>query len=405
MLTSGTSRNVTISDLASAQRELRALSTAPAANALPLTITVNALAAGAAYEFAHEEFKIHYKNLTIVAASGGSVVFRNIQLSFDLDVCEMIRVESIAFFSDGTFAAARDGIELSPMGTPPTPAPNTISVMIAHCAFDGYFDIAIDSRVRTDGPFLHATIDSCLFFDRMPGMPKTTITQGGKQVYVFVNRGAINVSSVVHNGKGNSLFTIARNVFIDVWRRVPRVAEGNQAHFYNNLLFRWGIGDETTDGSLGTREWTGTVTDNQGQAVIQANRYIPWQKKLQANRTIGIGPDTIVDLGKPARQTGITAEGHPIGTPDTRNEFNGANGASPAPAGLPPVSDRIRDIDVYSWYSSHGLQAPFGVAQPASWIALLDAAGPPSLPRTAITQVLRKVLTDAAAGSPAIPPD
>ncbi|HET7436464.1 MAG TPA: hypothetical protein VFN10_17265, partial [Thermoanaerobaculia bacterium] len=146
-------------------------------------------------------------------------------------------------------------------------------------------------------------------------------------LFAFANRGAINITITEHGAGGNASFTVADNVFIDVWRRSPRVAEGNQAHIYNNLLFRVGKGNTEDNFANGSNEWVGMETDNGAQAAIQANRYIPWKEKLAVNKQISIGPDTDVDLGAE-----FTDPNDPTkSTPDLTNEFDGANGTVPSP--------------------------------------------------------------------------
>ena len=61
---------------------------------------------------------------------------------------------------------------------------------------------------------------------------------------------AIDIASVIMDDAantrltGNSAVTIAFNVFEDVWRRSPRIAQtGNFGHVFNNLLYHWGFGN------------------------------------------------------------------------------------------------------------------------------------------------------------------
>jgi len=295
--------------------------------------------------------------------------------------------------------SARDAIEFLSTATTSSAA-TTANVRITHCAFDGYYDIAIDSHVQSTGPRLLATIDHCLFFDANPGQP----SKGGA---TFVNRGAINFANKVHNGMGNSTVTVANNVFIDVWRRTPRVAEGNQAQIFNNVLFRWGFGNNANDPANMTNEWVGMEADNRAQAVIQANRFIPWRKKVVANKTVNIDPaqgqEAQVDFTNLV-PVGVGGIGTTIRGPKDTNEFDGANGTKPSPAGLPPASTAT--INVESWYGNYQLTPPqIGFLTLGLAMQILDAAGPPARDRSSITATLRDTLDKVSKGNPAVPPD
>ncbi|HET7434340.1 MAG TPA: hypothetical protein VFN10_06455, partial [Thermoanaerobaculia bacterium] len=155
----------------------------------PKTLVV--LAAGT-YDFTNEPFpaiEIRRKNLTITANDADVVVFKNFQLAIDLALSDNILIENLNFRSDGLPSHPRDGIKTldnseikrvrgtSVSQTPVTPA--SLSLRITHCSFDGYFDIAIDSSVKSKPrPRLLATIDHCLFFDSRPGQPTTRVEQG-----------------------------------------------------------------------------------------------------------------------------------------------------------------------------------------------------------------------------------
>jgi hypothetical protein len=342
------------------------------------------------YDFNQQNFTIARRNVTISAT--GDVILKNIGFTIDLDASDNIVIENIAFRSNGKFdSAARDAIKLEHRGPAPASTAGSVSVRITRCSFDGYFDIAIDSDFQSGRPLVNGTIDRCLFFESRPGKPNATVVQNDRTIRKFANRGAINIASVA-GGSGGALFTISNNVFIDVWRRSPRVAVGNKAFIYNNLLFRWGKGN-TDDNGEGTDEWVGMAIDNNALAVIERNRFIPWQNKLVANKTINIDPApataATVDIGNP--------DEHVIPPiPDRTNEFDGANGTTAAmPAGLPPTIG-IQHIDVSAWYEAAGLAAPPVPATLTNtdWIALVNAAGP-DFGRSAITQKLRDVLQNA----------
>lgn len=376
----------------------------------------NIVIAGGTYNFVRagqQFFRIGAQGVTIRAKDGESVVLKNLQLQIDPDSANDIVIQDIAFRSDGGFVGnnpkpPRDCILfLSSGGTPPSPETRTrITVRITHCSFDGYFDMSIDSNVIVGRPILYVTIDRCLFFDDFPGDPRNTIPQNNKNVRGFVNRGAINISSKVHDGVGNSLFVISNCVFIDIWRRIPRVAQGNTAILYNNLMFRWGVGNNENDSDNGTNEWTGVVTDNDGRAIVLRNRFIPWRKKTEVADTIDIGPDTTVDVGNP-RAAGTKADGTPIPPrADLTNEFDGADGARLSTQ--PSISRRrVQVIDLDALYRDLKLT---GVTPPTpgtitNWMPILLSAGPPRFDSLPITATLASVLANAAAGRPTVPRD
>jgi hypothetical protein len=372
---------------------------------------------GKTYNFTNataQVFPIRKQGVTIRAVDGENAILKNLQLQIDTDSANDIVIQDIAFRSDGGFTGdnpigPRDCIAfLSGGGTRPSPDPRSrITVQITQCSFDGYFDIAIDSNVSVAAPLLYATVDRCLFFDDEPGKPQGTIEQQGKDVRKFVNRGAINISSKAHTGVGNSLFVISNCVFIDIWRRIPRVAEGNKAIIYNNLMFRWGVGNNGNNSSNGTNEWTGVVTDNNGEAIVLKNRFIPWRKKEELADTIGIGPNTIVDVGNPR-----TASSKPGRTPitaraDLTNEFDGPNGVPLSPQ--PSIGGRrVQVIDLAALYSGPaltGLTQPNPTTTSPNWMTILNGAGPPNFDRSAITATLRTVLQNVLDQRPAVPDD
>lgn len=347
------------------------------------------------YEFNQQNFTIARNDVTISAT--GDVILNNIGFTIDLDASDNIVIENIAFRSNGKFdSAARDAIKLEHRGSAPASTAGSVSVRITRCSFDGYFDIAIDSEFQSGRPLVNVTIDRCLFFESRPGKPNATVVQNGRTIRKFANRGAINIASAP-SVSGGALATISNNVFIDVWRRSPRVALGNKAFIYNNLLFRWGKGNTDNNGE-GTDEWVGMEIDNNALAVIERNRFIPWHNKLEANKTINIDrvPATAaaVDIGNADENANP-----PI--PDRTNEFDGPDGTTATtPAGLPPTNvppaNGIQHIDVSAWYTGAGLAAPPEPATltNADWIALVNAAGP-NFGRSSITQKLLGVLQSA----------
>jgi hypothetical protein len=154
------------------------------------------------------------------------------------------------------------------------------------------------------------------------------------------------------------------------------------------------------------------AADNAAQCVIQANRFIPWRKKTVANKTINIdrksGNVATVDIGDAfTPPPGSTLPP----TPDLTNNFDGPNGCSPSPEGLPPTSG-ISHIDLASWFTGVTITPPLdvppaGTVRPKTldWLLLLNEAGPPALDRSDITGKLRMVLQNAAAGDPVVPDD
>jgi pectate lyase len=362
--------------------------------------------AGGTYDFDDgKEFTIRRRNLTITAAEGETVILKNVKLSIDVDTSDNVLIQNIVFRADGSPDTARDAISLKSLGSAaPAGTTPTGSVRITRCSFDGYFDIAVDAHITVAHVRLLATIDHCLFYDQNPGRPKQKDRDGFR---LFTNRGAINVSS--SSNAGNANVTIASNVFVDVWRRCPRVANGSKAHIYNNLLFRWGKGNTEDKASNHTNEWVGMVADNAAQCVIQANRFIPWKKKLTANKTINIdmrsGNAATVDIGDaftpPAGST-LPA------TPDLTNDFDGANGSGPPPQGLPPTSG-ISHVDLDSWFTALALTPPpTGTVvrkDQVDWPGLVAAAGPPAsgVGSSNIVNALTTVLVDSAAGHPVVP--
>ncbi|MBV8516549.1 MAG: hypothetical protein JO197_04010 [Acidobacteria bacterium] len=186
-------------------------------------------------------FTISGDPTTIRGRAGASVVVKNFQFIVNLDVRNRILIENIAFRSNGTKSGTRDGMDLvaTVPGDNDRASREVSSMRITQCSFDGYLDISIDSHNIAGRPALLVTVDHCLFFDSHPG-------QYGFGDTSFKDRGAVNIDVARKTKKaarkpGNSKYTVANNVFLDVWRRSPRVAEKNFAHVYNNLLYRWGF--------------------------------------------------------------------------------------------------------------------------------------------------------------------
>jgi hypothetical protein len=249
-------------------------------------------------------------------------------------------------------------------------------VRITHCAFQGYFDIAIDSHSYRSK--LLATIDHCLFFDSQPGEPKAPLTKK-ENFFPFANRGAINISSYIdertkQRKQGNSFVTVAFNVFVDVWRRCPRVGfPGNFGHVYNNLVYRWGVGNKDIPAINGADTWNGMEVGNEGAALIQANRFIPWADKL--GRAIQTDDPT-----------------HVIGTAPFPNEFDNSaealSGGTVATAtevtklytDLKLTEPTVQATGVVDW-SDIGKQAGPRLSQP-------DTQSPEEISRQAVLGVL-----------------
>jgi pectate lyase len=342
-------------DLRKALADLGAKSSGP---------TVVELAASADYDFKNdknkgEEFTIGAQNLTLRARKGDRVELRNISLTFDLATADNILIEDLAFYSD----VDTPGDCLGFAGAKSSPKA-TNRVRITRCSFDGYRDLAIE--MRSYRSLLLGTIDHCFFVDLQPG-------QG-----VFRDRGAIDVVGTIDEKSkkrlpGNSYVTVAYNYFQDVWRRSPRAAaEGNHIHVFNNLLYRWGFGndqDENGPKDLGTATWNGMTIGNSAQAVIQANRFIPWDKKATGksarkvlSHDVKPGEATTVDIGIKA------------GLP---NEFDSPEGAPTDKGPLIPDPKDFQTIQVAGWYKTVKLDAPtVPPTGKVDWSAVVQESGP-----------------------------
>jgi pectate lyase len=324
------------------------------------TPTVLTLAAGD-YEFKHETqktFTIGAKNLTLCAATGQRVQLKNFGLSLDLACVDNVLIENLAFHSDGDALPAEcilfDGTNSS--------AGVTNRVRITHCTFDGYKDIAIE--MRSYRSLVLATIDHCHFVDRHPG-----------ERLPFIDRGAINVASVIDEKTtkrtpGNSAVTIAFNLFEDVWRRSPRIAQtGNFGHVFNNLLYRWGFGNKED----AITSWNGVSIGNEtyltGETVaaVHANRFIPWADKATGPAARGAfehDSNTRVNIG-----------GQPF-----PNRFDKPDGRADGNSPLAPAPDRRNGfpaaVKVRERYQSQGITPPMVTpADQVPWQTLIDRAG------------------------------
>jgi pectate lyase len=341
------------------------------ADATRTRVTVLTLAANV-YDFTSDpvqKYTIRAKNVTIQSAANARVVLQNFGLLLELDSIDNILIQDILFRSNGNRDSTHDAIELT--ANKPTGSTTNVQrtdvqahVRITHCSFDGYFDICVDSRSYAGAPQLRATIDQCLFFDANPGKPNTA--PAGETILPFTNRGAINFGSLEDPNNrggaqlvGNALVTVAYNVFVDIWRRCPRIATANFGHIYNNFLYQWGIGSLPPGiATQGTNTWRGMEIGGgdgvlgggtNGTALIQANRFIPWEQKKAVADAIEMNTNTMVDLG-PAF-----------------NEFDKPNGkvsATQFPAST-PLTD-TRGID----------RTSVTVPDAAGWKAIIKQSGP-----------------------------
>jgi hypothetical protein len=397
----GKATPITVEDRASLMSQLNRLSDSTGS-------TVIELKAGT-YDFSPrsvmKSFTIRAKKLTIRAQKDKRVVLKNIQLVLDLERADDILIQDLAFYSDGN--GPEDAIFLD--GTNGS-RDSTSRVRITRCSFDGYKDIAIDSHSHQT--LLLATIDRCLFFDSSPGKPNDPLISDGphgaeneKKVRPFVNRGAINIASVVDDSRtvkkgtefartrGNSLVTVAFNVFVNVWRRCPRVAfQGNFGDIFNNIVYHWGAGNGENQENNGTDTWNGMAVGNQGIAVIQANRFIPGpvpvdtgnnsQTFVRTDRTVQLDNDPIVDIG---------IERFP-------NQFDKS---AEAPKGtLPDLSSERKDL-----YSNVQLGDPPTVTSTASlavgtnpltWASIVTNAGPAGTDSAGLPEKTTRDLVRAA---------
>jgi hypothetical protein len=317
------------------------------------------------------------RKITIRRQTDGRVVLKNVKLHLHLDTIDQILIQGIVFRSDGNDDNARDGILLAPtedLSSAPATATNMARVRITHCSFDGYYDIGIDSHTSTAFPRLLATIDHCLFFDADPGGPATLING----LPAFVNRGAINIGSLEGPVTGgpqlasDSHVTVAYNVFVNVWRRCPRVSNGNFAHIFNNLLYHWGTGNDTNDKSNKTNSWLGVGVGhgdgvvgggNNGRALIEGNRFIPDPDpiKMSLDKTIDIGPDTKVDVG--------TTLGRP-------NRFDDPNGVKRPTVTLPAPAEGFADLSVTPFTEVGSTRPAVLDANVIDWQDVVRTSGP-----------------------------
>lgn len=346
-----------------------------------------------------QTFVIKGKNITIRAKAGARVVLKSIQFLIDVDNADNILIQDLNFRSDRDKNNARDAIVLdSPDVTTTTNGVTTVTdplgannttdqchVRITHCSFDGYYDIAIDSHTRPDRPLLLATIDHCLFYDSAPGQAPSGSS--------FVNRGAINIDSNANvtagsqRTVGHAYVTVTRNVFVDQWRRSPRIAVGNFGHIFNNLLYRWGFGDDSASKStwVGMTIGGGDMVPN-GIALIQANRFIPWKKKVQLNQALNIGANTTVDIGLTAAPPAPQTSRYPNRFDDKDgNAIPNAAPPTPTPGGFATLRlDEFNGIALPTPVEATGTTG-------ISWTTVVTEAVPAGISDDGITD-LRSVL-------------
>jgi pectate lyase len=344
---------------------------------------------GTVWNFGGKELKIAASNLTI-RASATAFVLQNVKFIIDLDHATNILLQDLIFRGTESKRDARDGVTI--IATNLEKNENGVDaeseMRITHCAFDGYYDISLDTKSVLGRAGLFATIDSCLFFDSRPGL-------NGPNNSTFVNRGALNLSAL-NKKNADSRFTVTRNVFVNVWRRCPRIAGGNFGHIFNNLLFQWGF---TSPGSPDSTDptWLGMATGggkdraNDGSmALIQANRFIPWVQKQGLNDAVQINATTTVDLSS--------------GT-DLANEFDLPAGTiPPLPAGattpVQPTAQRggsVATITPSTFYTGTRTAPTVSAAGTFPWRTLVGAAGSPFAdgPSTAARNAVLAVLNVA----------
>lgn len=328
------------------------------------------------YDLGGRTLNITGRNLTIRA--GTRAVLNDVRLAIDLDHASNILIQDVIFRNNGSDRGNRDAITME-VSDPPrnaTSSDQKAQVRITHCAFNGYFDIAIDTKSAIGRPRLFATIDHCLFFDERPGLK-------GSNNSDFFNRGAINFSArSSHNS--DSRATIANNVFVNVWRRSPRVAGGNFVHVLNNLLYHPGF-TAANSPNPNNATWRGIEVgggdrDPDGsQALIQANRFIPTPNKLGVITT---NPTTETDISD---QTGATLF----------NAFNDPDGAAGTPLTLP--AGRTAVLDPNSFYSNRRPAPTVLTAAEVPWSSVVQNAGSPVADdlQTAARNIVLDVLTAA----------
>jgi hypothetical protein len=346
------------------------------------------IAAGT-YDFGGSEFVIRTRRLTFQADPNARVVLKNITLRIDLASIDRVLIRGLVFQSDRETSS--DAIRLRPAddATPPATPPTTkANVRIANCSFDGYKDIAIDCRSASTFPQLLATIDHCFFFDSDPGQPDTPIV---KDKLPFVDRGAINFGSLETprspnedpnttnrpQQPNNARVTIAQNAFFKVWRRSPRIANGNFGHIFNNVVYRWGFGNDDDPPKHGSNTWRGieigggdgvTGGGKDGSALIEANRFIPWKKKKELADTITVNANTVVDIGMTPSKDQPPLMNQP-------NRFDDPDGnARTVTFPTPPQGFSFIGESVYTDVDRE--KPPVTPATTANWVAIVQGAGP-----------------------------
>ncbi|HKO58168.1 MAG TPA: hypothetical protein VJ276_20035 [Thermoanaerobaculia bacterium] len=347
------------------------------------------------YDFGGSEFIIRTRRLTFQANPNSRVVLKNLTLRIDLASIDRVLIRGLVFRSDRRTSS--DAIRLRPADDA-TPTPGTTAkanVRIANCSFDGYKDMAICCRSASTFPQLLATIDHCFFFDSDPGQPNTLPQNAADDVKLpFVDRGAINFGSLetpLQPGEdptttnraqqpNNARVTIAENAFFEVWRRTPRIANGNFGHIFNNVVYRWGFGNNDQPPKHGANTWRGieigggegvTGGGDNGSALIEANRFIPWKEKKELTDTITLNANTVVDIG-------VTASKDQPPLMNQPNRFDDPDGNARTVVFPPPT----QGFSGFSFigdtrYTDVGRQKPpVTPAGTADWIAIVQGAGP-----------------------------
>lgn len=337
------------------------------------TATVIQLDGTSDYDLGGKTLDIAARNVTLRA--GTRAVLKNVRIAINLDIATNILLQGLIFKNDGSDQSARDAItmEVSDPDKNATTSDKRREIRITHCEFSGYFDIAIDTKSAIGKPRLFMTIDHCLFFDSNPGL-------NGANSSTFVNRGAINISArSKHNA--DSCVTIANNVYVNVWRRCPRVAGGNFVHVFNNLLYHPGFVSAGSSDANNTT-WRGIEVgggdrDPDGsKALIEANRFIPTPGKLEVITT---NASTTTDIA-----TNV-------------NEFDDPTGHPAAQLSL--TASQAGRLKASSFYSDKRPVPAVVAASQVNWIKLVKNAGSVAAADadgTAARELARKVLKAAA---------
>ena len=311
-----------------------------------------------------QSLAISAKSVTIRAAANAKPVLKNVQFKIEIDKSDNVLIQDLIFRSDGKPDHARDAILFNTtVPNANASGTNAVGLRVTHCSFDGYYDMSIEARGAEGRPRILATIDHCLFFDNHPGDPADS----------FYDRGGVNLAVALPvsdneasaERKGNARVTVANNVFIRVWRRMPRVAQANVGHAFNNLLFQWGY---TGDSTRPQTSWNATPVGSDetlgAKALIQANRFLPWDKKTDLNHAIAIDPGTSADINLDK------------GRPNLRpNRFDDPDGKPLAHD--PDLKGPFSKLTAADLYSAESLPEPKVLAaSDVNWTNTLDESGP-----------------------------